>query len=55
MFLVACYATLHPALLVRPSVGPFVGTSVGLSVTSYIFVVFEVFGFTAPAQMMERP
>ena len=27
-FLVACYATLHPALSVRPSVGPSVGPSV---------------------------
>ena len=27
-FLFACYATLHPALLVRPSVRPSVGPSV---------------------------
>ena len=43
-FLVACYATLHPALSVRPSVGP--------SVTLYFFWVFGIFGFTAPAQMI---
>ena len=39
-FLVACYATLHPALSVRRSV------------TLYFFWVFEIFGFTAPAQMI---
>ena len=43
-FLVVCYATLHPALSVRPSVGP--------SVTLYFFWVFAVFGLTAPAQMI---
>ena len=48
-FLVACYATLQPALSVRPSVGP----SVRPSVTLYFFWVFAVFGVTAPAQMME--
>jgi len=30
IFLVACYATLHPALSVRPSVHPFVGPTVSL-------------------------
>ena len=56
-FLVACYATQHPALSVRPSVDPSVGPSVGLSVrrfiTLYFFLVFAVFGLTAPAQMIE--
>ena len=42
-FLVACYATLHPALSVRPSVRP--------SVTLYFFGVYGVFGLTASAQM----
>ena len=49
MFLVACYATLHPALSVRRSVR----RSVRPSVTLYFFWVFAVFGLTAPAQMME--
>ena len=40
-FLVARYATLHPAL------------SVGLLVTLYFFWVFAVFGLTAPAQMIK--
>ena len=48
LFLVACYATLHPALSVRPSVGP----SVRPSVTLYFFGVNGVFGLTAPAQML---
>ena len=43
-FLVARYATLHPALSVRPSVRR--------SVTLYFFGVFGIFGFTAPAQMI---
>ena len=42
------HATLHPALSVRWSVGP----SVGLSVTLYFFGVFELFGLTAPAQLL---
>ena len=45
-FLVACYATLHSALLVRPFVRP----SVRL-----FFRVFAVFGHTAPAQMIKWP
>ena len=56
-FLVACCATLHPALLVRPSVSPSVRWSVRrlvrLSVTLYFFWVFAVFGLTVPAQMIE--
>ena len=47
-FLVACYATLPPALSVCPSVRP----SVRRSVTLYFFWVFGVFGITAPAQMI---
>ena len=47
-FLVACYATLHPALSVRRSVR----RSVRPSVTLYFFWVFGIFGFTAPAQMI---
>ena len=46
-FLVECYATLHPALSVRPSVRQ--------SVTLYIFWVFAVFCLTAPAQMIKWP
>ena len=49
-FLVACYATLHPALSV--------GWSVCLSVTFYFFYDFYVYLFcdlTAPAQMILRP
>ena len=69
ILLVACYMTLQPALLVHPSVGPLVGQSVprsirrpvrpsvrpsvGPSVTLYFFLVFAVFGLTAPAQMIE--
>ena len=45
-FLVACYATLHPALSVRRSVGWSVGRS-----PFYFFGVFELFEHTAPAQM----
>ena len=52
-FLVACYATLHPALSVRRSVCPSVGPSVRPSVTLYFFWVFAVFGLTAPAQIMK--
>ena len=44
-FLVACYATLQPALSVHLSVGP--------SVTLYFFQLFAVFGLTAPAQMIK--
>ena len=40
-FLVACYAALNPALLVRPSVRP-----------SHFTFFFVIFGFTAPAQMI---
>ena len=36
-----------------PSVRPLVCWSVGPSVTLYFFWVFEVFGLTAPAQMIE--
>ena len=36
-FLVACYATLHPALLVHPSVHQAIGPSVHRSVTLYFF------------------
>ena len=39
-FLVACYATLHPALSVRPSVGLSVRPSVCPSVTFYFFYGF---------------
>ena len=44
LFLVACYATLHPALLVRPSIGlsvhPSVHPSVGSSILTLLFLVF---------------
>ena len=50
------HATLHPALSVRPSVRwsvrPSVGPSVRPSVTLYFFLVFAVYGLTAPAQMI---
>ena len=49
-FLVACYATLHPAMLVCQLVGRLVGRSVGWS-PFYFFGVFELFGHTAPAQI----
>ena len=49
LFLVACYATLHPAMSVRRSVGWSVGRSVGP--LFYFFGVFELFKHTAPAQM----
>ena len=40
-FLVACYATLHPALSVRPSVRPSVRRSVGPShFTFFVFLRF---------------
>ena len=45
-FLVACYATLHPAMSVRRSVSRSVGWS-----PFYFFCVFELFEHTAPAQM----
>ena len=48
-FLVACTRLYTP--LCR-SVGPSVGPSVGRSVTLYFFGVFELFGLTAPAQML---
>ena len=41
-FLVACYATLHPALSVRPLVRH-----------TLLFFVFAVFGPTAPAQIIK--
>ena len=44
IFLVACYATLHPALSVRPSVRR--------SVTLYFFGIYGVFGYTASAQIL---
>ena len=44
-FLVACYATLQPALSVRPLVRP--------SVTLYFLAVFAVFSLTAPAKMIK--
>ena len=47
LLLVACYATLHPALSVRRSVRQ----SVCLSVTLF-FGFFAVYGLTAPAQMI---
>ena len=50
-FLVACYATLHPALSVRRSVGRLVGWSVGRSQFYFFFYVFAVFGLTAFCQM----
>ena len=46
-FLVACYATLHPALSVGPSIGP--------SVTLYFLGVNGGFGLIAPAQMFHWP
>ena len=49
-FLVTCYATLHPALSVR--------WSIGSSVTLYFFcffVFFAVFDLTAPAQVIKWP
>ena len=45
-FLVARYATLHPAVSVRRSVGWSVGRS-----PFYFFGVFELFKHTAPAQI----
>ena len=45
-FLVACYATLQPALLVHPSVRWSVRHTL-------LFLVFAVFGLTAPAQMIK--
>ena len=45
-FLVACYATLHPALSVRPAIGP--------SVSLYFFRVFAVLGLTSPSQMIQK-
>ena len=45
-FLVACYATLHPAMSVRRSVGRSVGRS-----PFYFFGVFELFEQTAPTQI----
>ena len=61
-FLVACYATLHPAMSVGLSAGHLVGWSVGRMVGRlvgwlggrslfYFFGVFELFGHKAPAQM----
>ena len=44
-FLVACYANLHPALSVRPSIAP--------SVTLDFFGGFAVLCLTAPAQMIK--
>ena len=49
-FLVACYATLHPAMSVDRSVGWSVGRLVGRS-SFYFFGVFELFKLTSPAQM----
>ena len=49
LFLVACYATLQPALSVRPSVR----RSVRPSVTLYFFWVFAVYGLTSPAQVIK--
>ena len=58
VFLVACYATLHPAMSVRWLVGRLVGWSVARMVGRsdgwspfYFFGVFELFEHTAPAQM----
>ena len=60
-FVVACYATLHPALSVRPSVRrsvgrwvvrPFIRPSVRHTL---LFLEFCVFGLTAPAQMIKWP
>ena len=44
-FLVACYATLHPALSVRRSVGPSVGPSVHPSVGPSVRHTLLFFGF----------
>ena len=52
-FLVACYATLHPAMSVRRSVARLVGRLVGWSVPFLHFGVFELFEHTAPAQMTQ--
>ena len=49
LFLVACYATLQPALSVCQSVHP----SIGPSITLYFFLVFAVFGLTAPALVIK--
>ena len=46
--LVECYATLHPALLVCPSVRPSVRHTL-------LFWFFAVYGLTAPAQMIKWP
>ena len=54
LFLVAYYATLHPALLVGRSVGWLVSQSVGRS-PLYSFGVFELFEHMAPAQMPWGP
>ena len=45
-FLVACYATLHPALSVGRSVGRLVGRS-----PFYFFGIYKLFGLTAPSQI----
>ena len=50
-FLVACYATLHLAVLVRRSVHWLVHPSCFI----FIFLVFAVFGLTAPAQIIKWP
>ena len=50
-FLVACYATLHPALSVCPLVRWSVGPSVHLSVTLYFFGVNGGFALIALTQM----
>ena len=54
-FLVACYATLQPALSVRPSVRRSVGPSIRRSVTLYLFGVNGGFGLIAPAQKFHWP
>ena len=52
IFLVACYATLHPALEVRWSVDPSVRPS---HFIIFFFLGFGILGFTAPAKMICGP
>ena len=55
-FLVLCYATLHPALSVRRSIGPSVGPSVCPSVHhTLLFLGFWDFWLHCPCQMIWWP
>ena len=55
VFFSRVHATLHPALLVRQSIGQSVhqsaGPSVGPSITLYFLSFFELFGLTATSNM----